>query len=152
MMTAKVGSPCYLTLLPPPGLYAVSGRTGTVLWTLSAAEDAVVERSNMYTAQHIRDVDDDGTADLLIAHGGDPLREPGAPSDRLAGRLLVVSGRSGKLLSWAMVPDSRETYYSPQLMLYPDGTELVLFGTGGRDSRRLIVEPSTAPASCRPSW
>ncbi|XP_075750065.1 uncharacterized protein LOC119172507 isoform X2 [Rhipicephalus microplus] len=113
------------------GLYAVSGRTGTVLWTLSAAEDAVVERSNMYTAQHIRDVDDDGTADLLIAHGGDPLREPGAPSDRLAGRLLVVSGRSGKLLSWAMVPDSRETYYSPQLMLYPDGTELVLFGTGG---------------------
>ncbi|XP_037502490.2 uncharacterized protein LOC119376887 [Rhipicephalus sanguineus] len=85
----------------------------------------------MYTAQHIRDVDADGTADLLIAHGGDPLREPGAPSDRLAGRLLVVSGRSGKLLSWAMVPDGRETYYSPQLMLYPDGTELVLFGTGG---------------------
>ncbi|KAH6930235.1 hypothetical protein HPB50_012227 [Hyalomma asiaticum] len=113
------------------GLYAVSGRTGGVIWTLSGTEEAVVERSNMYTAQHIRDVDADGTPDLLIAHGGDPLREPGAPSDRLAGRLLVVSGRSGKLLSWIKVPDGRETYYSPQLMLYPDGTELVLFGTGG---------------------
>ncbi|XP_065292002.2 protein FAM234B isoform X2 [Dermacentor albipictus] len=113
------------------GLYAVSGRTGGVLWALSGADEAVVERSNMYTAQHMRDVDADGTPDLLVAHGGDPLREPGAPSDRLAGRLLVVSGRSGRLLSWAMVPDGRETYYSPQLMLYPDGTELVLFGTGG---------------------
>ncbi|XP_077484241.1 uncharacterized protein LOC144094190 [Amblyomma americanum] len=113
------------------GLYAVSGRTGSLLWALSGAGEALVERSNMYTAQNIRDVDADGTPDLLVAHGGDPLREPGAGSGRLAGRLLVVSGRSGRLLSWAAVPDGRESYYSPQLLLHPDGSELVLFGTGG---------------------
>ncbi|KAH9369275.1 hypothetical protein HPB48_012351 [Haemaphysalis longicornis] len=113
------------------GLYAVSGRTGSLLWALSGAGEALVRRSNMYTPQPIRDVDADGTSDLLVSHGGDPLREPGASGDRLAGRLLVVSGRSGQLLSWATVPDGRESYYSPQLLVYPDGSELVLFGTGG---------------------
>lgn len=109
----------------------MSGRTGSLLWALSGAGEALVRRSNMYTPQPIRDVDADGTSDLLVSHGGDPLREPGASGDRLAGRLLVVSGRSGQLLSWATVPDGRESYYSPQLLVYPDGSELVLFGTGG---------------------
>lgn len=111
------------------GLHAVSGSTGSLIWSLSD-DESLVNVSNMYTPQYLRDVDSDGVPDLLVMHGGDPVKEPGSPI-RLAGRLLIVSGRSGRVLRWVPVPDRRESYYSPQLLLYPDGTELVLFGTGG---------------------
>ncbi|CAN7984580.1 unnamed protein product [Ixodes hexagonus] len=112
------------------GLYAVSGRTGALIWSVSRGTRALVNESNMYTAQFIRDVDADGVPDLVVAHGGDPLKEPGSEV-RLPGRLLVVSGRSGRVLRWALVPDHRESYYSPQLLHQPDGSEVLLFGTGG---------------------
>ncbi|KAM7290009.1 hypothetical protein ISCGN_030137 [Ixodes scapularis] len=112
------------------GLYAVSGRTGALIWRVSGEALALVDESNMYTAQLIRDVDADDVPDFVVAHGGDPLKEPGSQV-RLAGRLLVVSGRSGRVLRWSLVPDRRESYYSPQLLRQPDGTEVLLFGTGG---------------------
>jgi len=37
----------------------------------------------------------------------------------------------GSILSWSAVPDEAESYYSPQLLVHPDGTLLILFGTGG---------------------
>lgn len=60
------------------GLYAVSGRTGALVWSVSGEAPALVDESNMYTAQLIRDVDADDVPDFVVAHGGDPLKEPGA--------------------------------------------------------------------------
>lgn len=40
---------------------------------------------------------------------------------RLIGRLMVVSGKTGRVLRWMQVPDDRESYYSPQVLTHPDG-------------------------------
>ena len=45
--------------------------------------------------------------------------------------MLLMSGRTGKVLRWLDVPEKKETYYSPQIYLQVDGTRIVLFGTGG---------------------
>lgn len=63
-------------------------------------------------------------------HGGDPLRKANEKVRNVA-RLMVVSGKTGQILNWIYVPGNAESYYSPQLLVHPDGTLLVLFGTGG---------------------
>ncbi|XP_062614825.1 uncharacterized protein LOC134276609, partial [Saccostrea cucullata] len=50
---------------------------------------------------------------------------------RLSGRIIFFCGKSGKVLSWSGVPDEKESYYSPQVLIRTDGTKLVMFGTGG---------------------
>ncbi|EDO39984.1 predicted protein, partial [Nematostella vectensis] len=108
---------------------AVSGRTGKLLWNFGD-QPARDTNMNMYTAQFIRDLDGDGVMEVLVAHGGDPLAEANSP-ERLKGRLIIFSGRTGVVLRWVVVPDERETYFSPNLYTKQDGTEMVLFGTGG---------------------
>lgn len=51
--------------------------------------------------------------------------------ERLKGRLIIFSGKTGKVLRWVAVPDEKETYFSPVLYHKKDGKDLVLFGTGG---------------------
>lgn len=108
---------------------AVSGKDGSLLWNFGK-QDAKNDIMNLYTPQVISDLDGDGVSDILVIHGGDPLQEPGSPH-RLSGRILIMSGRTGKVISWTGVPDGRESYYSPQVYSWPDGTQFVLFGTGG---------------------
>jgi hypothetical protein len=44
---------------------------------------------------------------------------------------MIVSGKTGEVLQWVGTPDQKESYYSPQLLTQPDGSDYVLFGTGG---------------------
>ena len=44
---------------------------------------------------------------------------------------MLMDGRTGKVLQTIPVPDGQESYYSPQIHVTTDGTQLVLFGTGG---------------------
>lgn len=85
---------------------------------------------NLYTSYGIKDLDGDGTRDILAIHGGDPLQDPGSKF-RLSGRMIFFSGKTGKVLRWVGVPDDKESYYSPQVYQLLDGLEIVLFGTGG---------------------
>ncbi|XP_074653031.1 uncharacterized protein LOC141907325 [Tubulanus polymorphus] len=109
----------------------VSGRDGKEIWTFDAEK---ARRRfgimNLYTAQAIKDYNGDGIPEVLAIHGGDPLREPGSKL-RLAGRLIIFSGADGEVLRAVTVPDRRESYYSPQIHTLLDGTQVVLFGTGG---------------------
>ncbi|KAG8180040.1 hypothetical protein JTE90_012884 [Oedothorax gibbosus] len=111
------------------GFIAISGKDGTLLWEFDD-QNAKIDASNVYTPQFINDVDFDEVPDLIVIHGGDPLKEPGSET-RLVGRLLVVSGKTGRILKWVQVPDEKESYYSPQILTHPDGSKLLLFGTGG---------------------
>lgn len=43
----------------------------------------------------------------------------------------MFSGRTGHIIRKVGVPDYRESYYSPQLYTLSDGTDIVLYGTGG---------------------
>lgn len=56
--------------------------------------------------------------------------EPGSEV-RLTGRLILFSGKTGQVLQWKDVPDKRETYFSPVVYSLSNGTDIVLFGTGG---------------------
>ncbi|XP_067137973.1 uncharacterized protein [Centruroides vittatus] len=111
------------------GFIALSGRDGSLLWKFNDTK-VKIPTSNFYTPIYIRDLDHDTIPDIITIHGGDPLKEPGSEK-RLVGRILVISSKTGKVLQWVEVPDGKESYYSPQIYTQPDGTELLLFGTGG---------------------
>ncbi|KAK3769153.1 hypothetical protein RRG08_034484 [Elysia crispata] len=109
--------------------FAVSCKQGKLLWTFGESE-ALNPVMNFYTPQYVRDLDGDDVADLVTVHGGDPLQEAGSPQ-RLSGRVLLVSGRTGHVIRWVGVPDNRESYYSPQITTHLDQVPVLLFGTGG---------------------
>jgi len=108
---------------------AISGKDGHLLWAFwdKAARSDVM---NLYTAQFIRDLNNDGVMDVLQIHGGDPLAEAYSEK-RLVGRILIFSGKTGRVLRWVNTPDGKESYFSPLLYTLKNGTEIVVFGTGG---------------------
>jgi hypothetical protein len=108
-------------------LFAVNGATGAVLWTfdMDVHEARDAGWYNTFSPQTVADRNGDGVPDLLIANGGDFLMPPDE-SERPPGRLALISGATGAVLSSALVPDRRETYLSPVLL----GAD-VIFGTGG---------------------
>ncbi|CAH1796048.1 unnamed protein product, partial [Owenia fusiformis] len=114
-------------------LQLVNGKDGALIWNFGSESDAHSDIMNVYTAQFVQDLDDDGFPDVLAAHGGDPLREPGSKV-KLFGRLILFSGVDGRVLMWRNIPADAESYYSPQLFTLTDGTEVILFGTGGETS------------------
>ncbi|XP_071510250.1 uncharacterized protein [Diadema antillarum] len=107
----------------------INGATGEGLWkyTPSGPNEAV---SNFYTAQVIHDIDGDGVRDLLNMQGGDPVRKPGGKV-RYSGKLMLLSGADGHVITLSPVPDGMESYYSPQIYYQQGGNGMVLFGTGG---------------------
>jgi outer membrane protein assembly factor BamB len=111
-------------------LTAYDGRNGAVLWRI-VGEDVVETPFPYYflTPALIGDVTGDGVADLVDTYGGNDTRMPNEPRD--PGYLVVVSGADGKVLKALRVPDGAETYASPVVYRRRDGTEWVLFGTGG---------------------
>lgn len=50
---------------------------------------------------------------------------------RLAGEVLLISAKTGRLLNVSFVPDRMESYYSPQLLQRSTTEQYVLVGTGG---------------------
>ena len=50
---------------------------------------------------------------------------------RLIGRIIIFSGKTGRVLRWVETPDKKESYFSPVLYTLKNGSELVIFGTGG---------------------
>ncbi|RWS02090.1 PQQ-like domain containing protein [Dinothrombium tinctorium] len=113
-------------------IYAINGANGEIIWTLSARMgEPISETSNFYTPLYVsKDIDEDGKQDLVLMHGGDPLRRP-TEEVRLPARLIVVSAKTGIILSWSIVPDKAESYYSPQEIKDQNGNSQILFGTGG---------------------
>ncbi|ESO12029.1 hypothetical protein HELRODRAFT_158433 [Helobdella robusta] len=108
-------------------LEAVNLVNGESLWTFtnSLSRD---ERMNLYTAQFIGDIDGDFVDDLVNIHGGNPLAFK--DSNRISGKIVVLSGRSGVVLIETTVPDQKESYYSPILQTFKNNQKLI-FGTGG---------------------
>ena len=111
------------------GLFlAISVKTGEKIWDF---EDHAVKSDLMsvYAAQFVQDLDSDGVQDVLAVHGGDPLSDPAHRN--MWGRLILFSGKDGRLLRWMATPDRRESYYPPQVLTRSDGDAVVIYGTGG---------------------
>lgn len=116
-------------------LIAVSGATGKEIWRFSEVQrlkkPAKAGWFNFYNPQFIPDQDQDGLEDILVSNGGDVMAKP-YDADRPAGRLAIISSRTGELIAQAEMPDGKETYMSvtvsPSLA---DKDWEIVFGTGG---------------------
>ena len=115
-------------------LIAINGVDGKTIWTFFP-ERTKTDGSdggwyNFTTPQFIPDQDNDGIEDIIIANGGDAKAVPGDPN-RPAGRILVLSSKTGKILANGKVPDGKEIYMSVVCERKTDKEVMVLFGTGG---------------------
>jgi len=116
-------------------LMCINGASGKVIWRFypldAKQKPADVGIYNFYNPQFIQDRDQDGREDLLIANGGNYLIKPHDPN-RPAGKLMIISSATGKVLSEAAMPDGKETYMSPVKVAFSQGRkEEIIFGTGG---------------------
>lgn len=115
-------------------LSVIDGNNGKIIWTFlpqrTQADAADSDWYNFTTPQFVPDQDGDGMPDLIIANGGNPKAAPNDPN-RPAGRLLVLSSVSGKILADVSMPDGKEIYMSAVTLEKEDGNLFVFFGTGG---------------------
>ena len=63
---------------------------------------------------------------LLSLYFSEPFSE-----SRLPGRIIFFSGKTGLVIKSVTVPDNQESYFSPLVYLNKNGTQMVVFGTGG---------------------
>ena len=109
-------------------MFTIEPRTAEVLWLGDVK--ATNYSWNIMTAQIVKDFDNDAVQDIIVSHGGDTRYEP-FQQPRGIGRLLLISGRTGKVISLMPMPDGLETYMSPIIHKGGDGKDRVLFGSGG---------------------
>ncbi len=105
-------------------LIAVDGVTRKIIWRWRMPRKGP-GRFNFFTVQPAGDVNGDGAEDLLCANGGDVTKGPGEP--RETGHVMVISGRTSRIIGALPMPDGAETYMSPLRW----GDDRVLFGSGG---------------------
>ena len=112
------------------GIFSViNGANGETLWTVDPS--LIYPLYNFYYPLVVDDMDGDGVLDMINIHGGDATYND-EETDRSPGFLVAVSGHTGqKLMERVQVPDGHESYSSPVLYHHPDGTPVVVFGTGG---------------------
>jgi outer membrane protein assembly factor BamB len=117
-------------------LKAINGKTGDVFWAFDTLQSGVKGWYNFYNPQFIHDVDEDGINDILISNGGDIWVEPFDPN-RDAGRLCIISSKTGQLLHHATMPDMHEIYMSVAVEMNLDEplVSKIIFGTGGETTQ-----------------
>ena len=109
-------------------MFTIEPRTAEILWLGDVK--ATNYSWNFMTAQIVKDFDNDAVQDIIVSHGGD-TRYEAFQQPRGIGRLLLISGRTGKVISLMPMPDGLETYMSPIIHKGGDGKDRVLFGSGG---------------------
>ncbi|XP_033117726.1 protein FAM234B-like isoform X2 [Anneissia japonica] len=111
-------------------LYAINSRTGRVLW--SADNNQYTQYPwNFYQPQVVPDLDQDGVSEVVVAHGGN-VNYPDEKLDRDAGRVILLSGKTGLALGrYLNMSDGHETYSAITLYERPNGALYILYGSGG---------------------
>jgi len=114
--------------------YALDGKTGKPIWKFWNQAKHLAKKAGIYNfcaVQFIADQNKDGVLDLLMSNGGDAQALP-TELNRPRGNLLVVDGKTGKVLAQDKLPENREIYYAPHLHFnYGKDSATIIFGTGG---------------------
>ncbi|XP_065088687.1 uncharacterized protein LOC135710127 [Ochlerotatus camptorhynchus] len=111
-------------------ILAVNGRDGNILWELkdySDLESYSDTSIDLYTINVVRDLNNDGIADVLAVHLEESLRAHG-------GHIKLISGASGIILKSIPTPYREEMFVPIQELLGKDGSEQFLLVTGGQNS------------------
>jgi len=100
-------------------IYAINGRTGSVIWSFRELE---VETNSpivmdLYTINVLRDLDGDSVPEVIAAH----LEER---EESKAGHIKLISGKTGKVIRSIPTPYREEMFVPIQLITQADGTEL----------------------------
>ncbi len=117
-------------------LKAIDGTNGKVLWeyfTPKNRKDSARFHGlyNFYNARFVPDQNQDDIPEIIVTNGGDVLAAP-HETDRTPGSLMVISGKDGKLIARAIMPDEKETYISIVVDdLDNNKTIDIIFGSGG---------------------
>lgn len=82
---------------------------------------------DLYTVNSVRDVNEDGTADIVAVHVEE--RELSR-----SGHIKLISGKDGKLIRSISTPFREEVFVPIQVLTQPDGSECILVLTGGQNS------------------
>ena len=110
-----------------------NGKNGDLIWEFYSrkGKQASIQDGwyNFYNPQLVPDQDKDGVADVLVCNGGD-ANIPAGIINRPPGMLLLISGKTGKVIAKDLMPDMRETYFSP-IVLDTTANPRIVFGSGG---------------------
>ncbi|KAK3602624.1 hypothetical protein CHS0354_034208 [Potamilus streckersoni] len=137
----------------------VNPRNGEILWVTDRKH--LNHGWNIYSPTVISDMDDDGVNDIVISHGGDPtIKAEVIMKDkdhiastwskeeypvvqihtRRSGWLMLVSGATGKIIGRHLeMPEDKETYMSPVIHQRMDGSQYILYGSGGETVGGLVL-------------
>ena len=117
-------------------LFAISGRTGELIWEFWPSENKYWKESgyyNFYTTQWLDDQNKDGFKDLLVANGGDATIKPN-DKKRPQGKLMIISAKDGSVINESLIPHQRETYYAPNIHNnYGAKKTAIIFASGGEN-------------------
>lgn len=114
-------------------LIMINGYTGKVLWRFNAKDKIYKKKRyfNFYNPQWIPDEDGDGLQDLLVSNGGD-VQVAAYDPNRSPGYLLIMSSKTGEILSSATMPDQKEIYMSITISPSLNKKDFdIIYGTGG---------------------
>lgn len=114
--------------------FAVNGASGQQIW--SFFEDSILYAIdsgfyNFFSPQWIPDQTGDQIPEILISNGGD-ANKTFLDTIRAAGSLMIINPINADIVARGLMPDGKETYFSP--LLIPDGDSLnpwIIFGSGG---------------------
>lgn len=114
--------------------FAVNGANGQQIW--SFFEDSILYAIdsgfyNFFSPQWIPDQTGDQIPEILISNGGD-ANKTFLDTMRAAGSLMVINPVNADIVARGLMPDGKETYFSP--LLIHDGDSLnpwIIFGSGG---------------------
>ena len=117
-------------------LYALNGVNGDRIWSYDPEEysDHPVLKyanKNFYNSVLVPDCNGDGIRDILISNGGNHEVFQHVKKGREVGVLLIIDAKSGAVIAADTVPDGNETYMTPIYVKQENGSDIVVFGTGG---------------------
>ncbi|XP_048762012.2 uncharacterized protein LOC125670712 [Ostrea edulis] len=109
---------------------AIDVRNGKHIW--EATSPFFTKIWNFYQAMALPDFNGDGVKEILVMHGGNPNKDA-TDHNRESGRLIMLDGKTGKGMGLRCLemPHSKESYQSPVVYTYRDGSQYILFGSGG---------------------
>ena len=115
--------------------YAIDGKTGQNIWQWQYhhENDPILKyaRFNFQNAVWVPDQNNDGLQDLLVTCGGNSRAEAYKTADRYPGVLMIFDAKNGGVIAADTMPDGKEAYMPPLYIEQPDGSQQIIFGTGG---------------------